>query len=727
LDPQDSRGNVFRVAVALLCGTLVFVAFVLPDNPFALSAAMPWRAVFAGLVVGLVCLDRLPASAVAAIAVIDALFGSVLLVVMLAGSFDPLPMVLTLVACGAVAAGTQTAARRVGRRLVAGIALLVVVVGYVWSAGLLGGSPSFARVSSMQQLGVLTGAGSFDGCIYTQTAVAVKDGSPYYASFAKAYHADKRALGPLSSVFKYREPYLFWFWRLLPGNGVEALWWYSLALGLLVLLASYSLAARFLDPGAALVAPMLVLPVMTSALWSNWFMFTEVWAGAVVVFAMLAVLRRRWLLGAILLAAAVGFRELAVVVVPAFVLAWTLYPQRRDEIAALVVAVLGPVALLGAHMLMAPLERGPGAAGALAVSQWMHGGIEPLRQTLAFGTGSLGGAPVLIWVAPLAAVAGGILLRPSWRAALVVASVIGALSFLFVFHSSVWGDYWGALLTPLDFTLLVLALAPLAPSAFPPDTAKTRDAPRKVRIVLPAYNEESSIGELLERIGAVMKQCKLPYAVLVMDDASTDATATVARSLAGRFPVTVATNPKNLGLGGNIARGLRAAVRGASDNDVIVTLDADLTQDPRYIPSMVDAYRAGADVVIASRFRHGSRVRGVSPLRRLMTRGARFVLSSVLYVEGVRDYSCGYRLYAAPVLRDAFDDLGSEFIHESGFACMAEILLKLRHRARFAEVPFELHYEEKRKASAMRVGRTAASYFEVAARVRWLELTERAA
>ena len=150
-------------------------------------------------------------------------------------------------------------------------------------------------------------------------------------------------------------------------------------------------------------------------------------------------------------------------------------------------------------------------------------------------------------------------------------------------------------------------------------------------------------------------------------------------------------------------------------------MDADLTQDPAYVPSMVEAYRTGADVVVASRFRDASKVSGVSLFRRIMTRGARVVLATLMPAQGVRDYSCGFRLYRAEVVRDAFEDFGDEFIHERGFACMAEILLKLRSRASFAEVPFELHYEEKRKASAMRVWRTVASYFAVVVRARLLE------
>lgn len=237
--------------------------------------------------------------------------------------------------------------------------------------------------------------------------------------------------------------------------------------------------------------------------------------------------------------------------------------------------------------------------------------------------------------------------------------------------------------------------------------------PATVRVVLPAYNEAASLRDLIQRIAEVGAGLAVPYEILVVDDGSADSTASIAQESAASLPVRLLRNPRNLGLGATIARGLREAAHGSGPGDVIVTMDADLTQDPRYIPALIDAWRDGADVVIASRFRPGSRVVGLSAFRRLMTVGARLVLSSLARIPGVRDYSCGYRLYDARVLSDAFERMGDAFITQSGFACMVEILVKLRRAAAIAEVPFELHYDEKRKPSTMRIGRTVRAYFEV--------------
>lgn len=238
-----------------------------------------------------------------------------------------------------------------------------------------------------------------------------------------------------------------------------------------------------------------------------------------------------------------------------------------------------------------------------------------------------------------------------------------------------------------------------------------------VHVVLPAYNEEASIGDLIARIAEVMDDAACAFDVLVVDDGSADATAEIAR--AGRN-TTVVANEHNSGLGFTIARGLREASASAAPDSVIVTMDADLTQDPAYIPAMVEAWRAGADVVIASRFRRGAKVHGLSWDRHVMTWGARVVVSSLMRVPGVRDYSCGFRLYDPLVLAAAFDALGDGFVTQTGFACMVEIIAKLRGSARIAEVPFELRYDAKRKPSAMRIGPTVRAYFTVIGQVRGL-------
>lgn len=239
-----------------------------------------------------------------------------------------------------------------------------------------------------------------------------------------------------------------------------------------------------------------------------------------------------------------------------------------------------------------------------------------------------------------------------------------------------------------------------------------------VRFVVPAYNEAASIGELVDRIAEVAREQGWAWECIVVDDGSADETGDIARERADAgLPVRVLRNEPNQGLGRTIRRGLRSAVHASGPDDVIVTLDADLTQDPGYVPAMLDKLAEGNDVVIASRYRKGSAVKGLSWWRHLLSFGASGMMLLVRPIRGVRDYSCGFRAYRASVLAQGFKLYGDRFVSEAGFGCMVEIAERLREIARFAEVPFVLRYDAKRRESAIKIGPTIRAYFRVIASV----------
>jgi len=104
---------------------------------------------------------------------------------------------------------------------------------------------------------------------------------------------------------------------------------------------------------------------------------------------------------------------------------------------------------------------------------------------------------------------------------------------------------------------------------------------------------------------------------------------------------------------------------------------------------------------------------------KVLSRGASFLLSMVARVPGARDYTCGYRLYRASMLRRALKVWGDRLIEEAGFVCMAELLVKLgRGGARVSEAPLVLRYDLKEGASKMKVMQTISRYFVMARRVR---------
>lgn len=242
---------------------------------------------------------------------------------------------------------------------------------------------------------------------------------------------------------------------------------------------------------------------------------------------------------------------------------------------------------------------------------------------------------------------------------------------------------------------------------------------RKIWIVLPAYNEEKDLGVLFDRIDEAMEEVRLQFEVVLVDDGSTDSTLEIVERWSNKLPMRTVRHAVNLGLGATIRDGLKAACESAGPKDVIVTLDADNSHTPELILRMVRSVREGNDVVIASRFQSGSRVRGVPLHRRLLSRLAGALLKVTFPIRGVRDYTCGYRAYRATVLQDVTAS-DPDFFDQDGFQVVVDILLKLRRNRDlvFGEVPLILRYDLKTGASKMDIGATALNTLRLIVRRR---------
>ena len=158
----------------------------------------------------------------------------------------------------------------------------------------------------------------------------------------------------------------------------------------------------------------------------------------------------------------------------------------------------------------------------------------------------------------------------------------------------------------------------------------------KVFVLLPAFNEESSLENLLKNIDKTLSKAKYTYEVIVCDDGSFDKTPKLLVKEAKKFPLTIITHPINRGLGETSRDNFEMASKLSNLEDVIVRLDCDDTHDPKFILNMIEKVRDGFDVVIASRFQKGGGQEGVSKYRTFISSGANFFIgtgsiSSFLY------------------------------------------------------------------------------------------------
>jgi len=114
-----------------------------------------------------------------------------------------------------------------------------------------------------------------------------------------------------------------------------------------------------------------------------------------------------------------------------------------------------------------------------------------------------------------------------------------------------------------------------------------------VSVVIPAYNEEENIGNLLLRTNATLETIGVPYEIIVVDDGSVDETGLTAM----KYKATVLSNGNNRGKGYALKKGMRNA-----NGSVLITMDADGSHQPEDIPKLLVPLLNGADIVLGSRF-----------------------------------------------------------------------------------------------------------------------------
>ena len=237
-----------------------------------------------------------------------------------------------------------------------------------------------------------------------------------------------------------------------------------------------------------------------------------------------------------------------------------------------------------------------------------------------------------------------------------------------------------------------------------------------IKIVLPAFNEEETILPLIMDIKRILGERFNDFEVIVVNDGSTDNTAKIVSELNLHILKLVEHN-RNKGLSESIKTGLLYALKNFDENDIIVTMDADNTHSPGLIHRMSTFIEEGNDVVIASRYRPGARVIGLTLARKTISFGGNMLLRLLFPTRGVKDYTSGYRAYRAGVLSKAFDLWENSFINEPGFSCQVDILLKLRKiGAIISEVPLILRYDQKKGTSKMDVKSTIIDTLKLAAK-----------
>jgi glycosyltransferase involved in cell wall biosynthesis len=161
----------------------------------------------------------------------------------------------------------------------------------------------------------------------------------------------------------------------------------------------------------------------------------------------------------------------------------------------------------------------------------------------------------------------------------------------------------------------------------------------RISVVVPCYNEQESLPELFEQLEAVMAHLACDGEYIFVDDGSTDRTIAVLRELRVRSPrVSVISFRRNYGKSAALNTGFRAA-----SGDYVVTIDADLQDDPAEIPNLLRRIEAGADLV------SGWKANRQDPLSKTLPSRVFNAVTSAATGLKLHDFNCGLKMYRRDV------------------------------------------------------------------------------
>ena len=170
------------------------------------------------------------------------------------------------------------------------------------------------------------------------------------------------------------------------------------------------------------------------------------------------------------------------------------------------------------------------------------------------------------------------------------------------------------------------------------------NAPLQVSVVIPVYNEEANVAELVTRVGSAMQRAGKTFELICVDDGSRDASAAKLEALAAERPwLKPLYLIRNYGQSAALQAGFDAA-----QGETIVTLDGDLQNDPDDIPELLKLLEERPEIDVISGWRKDRQDRTVS--RKLPSMVANSVISRVTGVK-LHDYGCALKLYRAEVIR----------------------------------------------------------------------------
>ena len=219
----------------------------------------------------------------------------------------------------------------------------------------------------------------------------------------------------------------------------------------------------------------------------------------------------------------------------------------------------------------------------------------------------------------------------------------------------------------------------------------TSDYKPFLSVIIPAYNEEPRIVDTLEQIVDYLESQSYTWEVAVVDDGSTDSTASLVNSFAQGWPHVRLVSIPHGGKGWAVNHGMLSTT-----GEYRFLCDADLSMPVEQLSRFFPPEISNFDIAIGSREASGSNRIG-EPYRRHVMGRVYNVLVRLLAVPGLSDTQCGFKCFRGQEATDLFS-----LQRLRGFAFDVEILfLAVRRGLRVREVPIDWYFRPQSKVRAL--------------------------
>ena len=213
-----------------------------------------------------------------------------------------------------------------------------------------------------------------------------------------------------------------------------------------------------------------------------------------------------------------------------------------------------------------------------------------------------------------------------------------------------------------------------------------------ISIIIPAFNEAERLPETLKRIVAFIKAQRFITELIVVDNASSDATKEIVMEFCSQYPFLKYLHQAIRGKGAAVRTGILAA-----QGDYLLICDADLAVPIEEVGKFLSPEVKDFDIVIGSREAMGAMRYNEPFYRHLMGRVFNLIIRALL-LPGLYDTQCGFKCFRRDVARELF-----ALNRINGWSFDVEILYLARQKGfRIIEVPVNWYYGEKSKVRPVR-------------------------